>query len=202
VIGGVLVVLVLLLVCGGVAVAAFFYLRADESSSSNNSPTTVAAAGPVEGLINYRELNPSALTQNHQPGRVTYPMSPPAGGDHNPSWQNCEGDVYDQPIPSERAVHSMEHGAIWVTYSPDLPSDQISALASKVRGNDYMLMSPFPGLDKPVSLQAWGYQLKVSSADHPDVDRFINNYRRTATKEPGATCGSGSTKTGTDLSAN
>jgi hypothetical protein len=95
----------------------------------------------------------------------------------------------------------MEHGAVWITYRPDLPAAQVEKLASKVRGNDFMLMSPYTGLDKPVSLQAWGFQLKVDSVDDSRIDEFIRDLRQNASKEPQATCGSGSgnfiTSTGT-----
>ncbi|HET9972943.1 MAG TPA: DUF3105 domain-containing protein [Streptosporangiaceae bacterium] len=37
---------------------------------------------------------------------------------------NC--GIYDQPVPNERAVHNMEHGAIWITYQPSLPQAQVS----------------------------------------------------------------------------
>ena len=47
-----------------------------------------------------------------------------------------------------------------------------------------MLMSPYPGLDAPISLQAWGYQLKVDNADDGRIDEFINALRKNATSEP------------------
>jgi hypothetical protein len=132
-------------------------------------------------------------------GHLTYPMSPPAGGNHNPYWQNCMGDVYPAEIASEHAVHSLEHGAVWVTYRPDLPADQVAALKARVTNRPYMLMSPYPRLDRPISLQAWGYQVKVDSADDPAIDSFIDKYRVNAAPEPGATCSSGVTDTGTDV---
>src|SRR4029453_14915014 len=112
---------------------------------------------------------------------ITYTIQPPVAGEHNPTWQNCMGDVYTEQIANEHAVHSMEHGAVWVTYRPDLPKDQVDALAAKVRGQEYMLMSPFPGPDNPISLQAWGYQLKVDNASDGRIDEFIESLRGNAT---------------------
>jgi hypothetical protein len=128
-------------------------------------------------------------------GQLVYPMSPPAGGPHNGRWQNCMGDVYRAEIAKEHAVHSLEHGAVWVTYRPDLPPKQIDALVHKVDGVEYTMLSPFPGLDAPISLQAWGYQLKVDRADDRRIDEFITVLRRNATLEPGAPCSGGITDT-------
>ena len=150
----------------------------------------------IDGVVNYRAKDVKWLTQNHVTGKVKYQTSPPVGGNHNGSWENCNGDVYAKQIPSEHAVHSLEHGAVWVTYNPNLPQAQIDELASKVKGKDYMLMSPYPGLDKPISLQAWGFQLKVDNADDKRVDEFINQFRVNASVESGASCSNGVTVTG------
>ena len=61
-------------------------------------------------------------SKDHTTEPVEYPQNPPVGGDHNPVWQNC--GYYDEPVRNENAVHSLEHGAVWITYQPDLPQDQ------------------------------------------------------------------------------
>jgi hypothetical protein len=153
-------------------------------------------AADIEGIVNYRETQPEILTSAHESGPLTYTVNPPVGGNHNGTWQNCQGNVYPEPIPSEHAVHSMEHGAVWVTYDAALPADQVEQLASRVRGTDYALMSPYEGLDAPISLQAWGYQLKVDNASDERIDEFIRLLRVNAGIET-ATCGNGLTVTGT-----
>jgi hypothetical protein len=156
------------------------------------------AAG-IEGLVNYRKKNPKALEYDkHTQGPLTYPMNPAVGGKHNNDWQNCMGDVYDAPIAEEHAVHSLEHGAVWITYRPGLPPAQIDTLASKVRGREKIMMSPYEGLDAPISLQAWGYRLKVDNADDERIDEFIKVLRVNASIEgPNASCSQGITATGT-----
>lgn len=154
-------------------------------------------ANSISGIVDYRKTDPNMLSRNHKAGTLTYKVTPPVGGDHNPTWERCQGDVYDAQIPSENAVHSLEHGAVWITYRPDLPKDQVDKLASKVRGKDFLLMSPFPGLDKPISLQAWGYQLKVDNANDGRIDDFISALRENASQEPGAVCSAGNYTTGT-----
>jgi hypothetical protein len=153
----------------------------------------------IPGLINYIDPSSPSFDQTvttgpHQSGDLTYPMSPPVGGPHNGYWQNCMGDVYTAEIAEEHAVHSLEHGAVWITYRPDLPQDQIDKLARRVEGREYMLMSPYPNLDAPISLQAWGYQLKVDNADDSRIDDFISALRLNASQEEGASCSGGITE--------
>ncbi|WBB66694.1 DUF3105 domain-containing protein [Micromonospora sp. WMMD812] len=156
-------------------------------------------ADGISGIVNYREKDKELVKgSNHQAGPIQYSILPPVAGPHNGAWQNCMGDVYDAPIANEHAVHSLEHGAVWITYRPDLPADQVSELAGKVRGNEKMFMSPFEGLDKPISLQAWGFQLKVDNADDSRIDDFIKTLRVNASIEgPTALCNQGITATGT-----
>ena len=123
--------------------------------------------------------------------RVAYDQSPPYGGPHDQVWANCLGTVYPNAIRTENAVHSLEHGAVWITYNPDdLSADQVSALADKVDGQQYTMMSPYPGLDHAVSLQSWGHQLKLDSPDDQRIDNFIAALRlnRYQYPEVGASC--------------
>jgi hypothetical protein len=151
----------------------------------------------IQGVVDYRAKKEAAIdSRNHKDGPLTYVTSPPVGGDHNPTWQNCMGDVYTEPIANEHAVHSLEHGAVWVTYKQGLAADQVAALQSKVQGQEYMLMSPIAGLDKNVSLQVWGYQLKLDNANDKRIDEFIKDARLNASMEPGAACSGGNTSTG------
>ena len=164
---------------------------------TKDSDDTTPSTSDIAGLVDYRVTDPAMLTNNHVPGTVGYKVSPPVGGDHNAVWQNCMGDLYPQPIANENAVHSLEHGAVWITYRPDLPADQVAALAAKVRGTPYLMLSPYADLDRAISAQAWGYQLKLDSATDPRIDQFIQAFRNNAAPEPGAPCSGGTTATGT-----
>ncbi|MEH0844302.1 DUF3105 domain-containing protein [Micromonospora sp. CPCC 205711] len=156
-------------------------------------------ADGIDGIVNYRDKDKDLVKGgNHQQGPIKYSVLPPVAGPHNGSWQNCMGDVYDAPIANEHAVHSLEHGAVWITYRPDLPADQVAKLKEKVQGKEKLMLSPFDGLDKPISLQAWGYQLKVDNADDGRIDDFIKTLRVNASIEgPTALCNTGITATGT-----
>ncbi|MDX5961869.1 DUF3105 domain-containing protein [Rhodococcus opacus] len=125
------------------------------------------------------------------PQRVAYDKSPPFGGAHDQYWATCTGVVYPEPIRTENAVHSLEHGAVWVSYNPDgMSGDDIAALASTVDGEPYTLMSPYPGLDSRVSLQSWGHQLKLDDVRDQRIAQFIAALSQNANTypEPGASC--------------
>jgi hypothetical protein len=131
--------------------------------------------------------------QEHVETAVAYNESPPVGGPHAPppDWADCTGTVYDIDIRHENAVHSLEHGAVWITYNPDEVSDaDIDTLAELVENESGRMMSPYAGLDAPISIQSWGHQLKVDSADDKRIKQFADflTLNSEFTPEPGASC--------------
>jgi hypothetical protein len=147
-----------------------------------------SASGAPDDVKTY-DVGPAG---KHTTGNVDYEQSPPAGGPHNPVWQNC--GFYDEPIRDENAVHSLEHGAVWITYSPDLPQDQVNELQTITQSQTYILTSPYSDLpdNAPVVASAWGKQVLLDGADDPDLESFINAYRQgPQTPEPGAVCTGG-----------
>ena len=147
----------------------------------------------VSGLV----VAPAAdLTRNHKPGLQKYAEGPPVGGDHSPIWENCA--VYTKQIPNENAVHSLEHGAIWITYNPSLPAAEVAKLAGQVSGNGYRLLSPYPGLKSNISVQAWGRQMFADNAADPRIATFLEKFTQgPQTPERGAACSGGTSITGT-----
>lgn len=129
-------------------------------------------------------------TAQHTTEKQVYEENPPVGGPHNPVWLNC--GVYDAPVANENAVHSMEHGAVWITYRPDLAASAVDTLEQDVSGKDYTILSPYQGLPSPIVLSAWNNQLQVSSADDPRIGPFLAKFVQGAqTPEPGALCSNG-----------
>ncbi|MFL6116468.1 MAG: DUF3105 domain-containing protein, partial [Catenulispora sp.] len=123
--------------------------------------------------------------------KIAYTHSPPFGGAHDEVWAACNGVVYDRPVRSENLVHSIEHGTVWIAYNPDqISGGALDTLRSKVAGQPYTVMSPYPRLDQPISLQAWGHQLKLSDAGDIRIDQFIQALRRNTylAPEPQGSC--------------
>jgi hypothetical protein len=145
---------------------------------------TVGGTGErIEGVQLYQ--NPTG----HTTTPVTYPQTPPVGGEHHPTWLNC--GIYGEPVPNVYAVHSLEHGAVWVTYDPQLDRDALGTLREHLPSS-YVIMSPYAGLPSPIVLSAWNAQLRVDSPDDPRLPRFFEEYwRNQNVPEPGALCTGG-----------
>lgn len=114
------------------------------------------------------------LSHEHEPP-ASYPQVPPAGGPHSPAWLRC--GVYDEPVPDVNAVHSMEHGAVWITYRPALSEDERNAVR-RLHGlkPDYVLVSPYDGLPSLVVASTWGYRLEADRVDDPRLAEFVKQY--------------------------
>lgn len=173
------VTVVAALVAGG----AYLMSAADDKEQAEAE----AKSSPVRG-----ERTWDKLTQNHVEKPVDYPMNPPVGGDHNPVWMNCDADVYTKAIPKENAVHSLEHGAVWVTYTSKAKPADIEKLGERVGTTPYSLMSPVEDQAAPLMLSAWGKQVTVTSATDARVAQFFTKYvQGPQTPEPGAACTGG-----------
>lgn len=155
----------------------------------------VVVAGVIALAVIFRPQNQGVqtfqnLSRDHTDKPVAYKQNPPAGGPHHPIWQNC--GIYDKPVKNEHAVHSLEHGAVWITYRPDLPSGDVEKLRSLVRGTEYVLLSPYPDLPSAIALSAWGHQQKLDGVDNVKIKSFLRTYvKGRQTPEPGAPCSGG-----------
>ncbi|GLW11589.1 membrane protein [Microtetraspora sp. NBRC 13810] len=162
-----------LLGVGSVVAAGTVMIRNELSRTSLDAVQTVAIS-----------------SRNHTTEAVTYPQSPPIGGDHDPAWQNC--GIYSEQPRGENVVHALEHGAVWITYRPGLPQADIDRLRELVSSRDYVVLSPFAGQDSPVVASAWGSQLTFATLDDPRLPAFLNAYiQGPGTPEQGAACTGG-----------
>jgi hypothetical protein len=137
----------------------------------------------IEGVETFE--NSSAHVQT----AVTYPQTPPAGGEHNPTWLNC--GVYTEPVPNEYAVHALEHGALWITYDAAISDADLTTLRDLLPST-YVVLSPFDDLPSPIVLSGWNTQLAVDSVDDERIAQFIEEYwQSNSVPEPGAPCTGG-----------
>jgi hypothetical protein len=135
----------------------------------------------IEGIETYSH------SANHVEGEVDYEQTPPAGGDHNAAWLNC--GVYSEPVPNINAVHSLEHGTVWVAYDPDQVDDaEVSALKAQLPST-YTILAPYEDMDTPIAVSAWNAQITVDSPDDERIGEFLRAYWRNVNgPEPNAAC--------------
>ncbi|GIK36621.1 MAG: hypothetical protein BroJett011_04540 [Chloroflexota bacterium] len=142
----------------------------------------------IEGALIFPEQG-----RGHQEGDIVYPEDAPVGGIHSPEWLNC--GIYEQPVRRENVIHSMEHGAVWIAYQSELPTEQVETLRTLVRQEQagtqerWIVLAPQPGLDDPVVASAWRVQLRLDDASDPRLVQFVKKYQKGPYyPEPGATC--------------
>lgn len=109
----------------------------------------------------------------HTRDPVSYSTAPGAGGDHSPAWQNC--GFYTVEVPQEQAVHSLEHGAVWVAYSGDAPQAELDRLTALAGESTHLLVTPFD-VDSTYVLTAWARQTSIDSIDDPLFQQFLDTY--------------------------
>ncbi|GAA3669694.1 uncharacterized protein DUF3105 [Lentzea atacamensis] len=191
--GTIIAVIAVLGLAGGVFGYAFTQIQANNAkeaalakwkpSDTNKDPSTQLAGIVIKDYKGSRHVEPTQ--------RVAYDQTPAFGGPHDSQWADCTGVVYDKAVRTENMVHGLEHGAVWIAYNPDqVKDDALNKLKARAEGQPYTMLSPFPGLDKPISLQSWGHQLKVDNADDERIDQFISSLRRNPNTYPevGASC--------------
>lgn len=162
------------------------------SANQTSVAVTPASAGQeIEGVVIFSDPG-----KDHQNGPIDYPQFPPPGGKHSGAWQNC--GIYNEPIQPEPVVHSLEHGAIWLAYQPDLPADQVELLRKLVRqerqtrGEPLILLAPQSELEAPIVATAWQAQLQLDDAADERLPQFLSRYQNGPfTPEPGAPCTGG-----------
>ena len=154
------------------------------------------------GLLLYRIFQPGIegmveepdLVANQHDQTATYPESeetnlPPMGGVHYPTWQKC--GIYASPLDPGYAVHSMEHGAIWIAYNDATISDSdLQTLEELANDDNWVLLAPYPDLASNVVVTAWGKQLQLDSASDRRLNSFVSRYRARG-PEAGTNCADG-----------
>ncbi|MBB4715683.1 DUF3105 domain-containing protein [Streptomyces luteogriseus] len=185
------VVVVAGLVVGGVVLVRSQDDKGSDTAAASDSSGKGKFTTGKDGVKTWE----GKLSRTHVTKAVKYASEPPVGGDHSPVWMNCNGDVYTEQLNNTNAVHSLEHGAVWVTYNADAKKADIDALAAKVKKTPYTLMSPMDDQKDPIMLSAWGHQRTVTGAGDPNVDAFFQKFvQGEQTPEPGAACTNGLSK--------
>jgi len=109
---------------------------------------------------------------------------PPAGGPHYTT--PARTGVFESPLDDGYLVHALEHGIVWLAYSPDLLDTQgletLKALAAEYSRD--VILSPRTVNDVALYAVSWGRRLQATPGDIDLLRTFIET-NRNRSPEPG-----------------
>jgi hypothetical protein len=123
---------------------------------------------------------------------ASYPSTPPTSGPHDPT--PLQAGIYDRAPDIMKAIHSLEHGAAIVWYSPDAPQaviDEIKnfyaqSVGDVSAGQDRVIVAPYDYPDegaaalipdgKQMAVVAWHHLQTCASPDLAVALDFTSQY--------------------------
>jgi hypothetical protein len=153
-----------------VAVAAIVLFQRVEGP--NDIPQAAIRAAADAGCTEVEQPASSAPSGQHlTPGQsYTYTDRPATSGFHDPSPLPDDPKVYDTQPPETRAVHSLEHGAVFVYYLPEssggISQEIVDRLAEIARADTATFLAPYPTLtpETALTLTAWNRRQSCPAA--------------------------------------
>lgn len=131
---------------------------------------------------------------------VGNPGEPPVGGPHfggpecvppryGPFCGPLPYGIYDHQVADGNAIHSLEHGIVWITYDPELIAGEALQLLEDV-ANDFrrdVILSPREPSALPIYAVSWGRILRIDGTNGVEVDalRDFIDANRNRSPEPG-----------------
>lgn len=116
---------------------------------------------------------------------VDYNSNPPTSGPHWGDGTAGPG-IKDQEVPDQLLIHSLEHGAVILSYKGNLPKEDIEEIKNYFNESaGKKIMVPRKNLDVPVALTSWNRLLKLTTIDGSKIKEFIEaNSDRAPEKAP------------------
>ncbi|HJM88417.1 MAG TPA: DUF3105 domain-containing protein [Dehalococcoidia bacterium] len=165
------------------------------------NPLSSASSDPLAGDSVELPAGSEATRHTTNAGDlVGEPGEPPSGGPHfggpecvPPDYGTFCGPlpygVYDHQVLDGNAIHSLEHGIIWISYDPELIAGE-SLQSLEDLANDFsrdVILSPREQNALPIYAVSWGRILRIDGTDGVEIDElrdFITT-NRNRSPEPG-----------------
>jgi|TARA_B100001758_G_C18347448_1_gene577849 hypothetical protein len=172
--------------CTVIALLGVLFSAALISCSSGESEPVEVSTEEMLEEVEYLVIT----SREHTDENVDYPTIPPAGGNHLGIWHTC--GIYKVELLDEAAVHSLEHGAVWVTYKPEIAKEEIIKLTTMLSSRSKILLSPHPEQISPIVATAWGRRLEIENSNDLRLEKFVDFFvDGEAAPEAGITCDRG-----------
>ena len=165
----------------GIAAAAVGGITLFRSvTGPNEIPQAAKAAATVAGCTDVVRPAANAPGDQHlDPGAPYEYEDPPAtSGFHDPS-PILEPKVFDAQPAETQAVHSLEHGAIFVYYLPEsaggVPQAIVDRLAAVAQDERATFLAPYPSLsaDRALTLTAWNRRQSCPVGEELTPERAV-----------------------------
>jgi len=176
-----------------IAVIAFYLTRPEAvRADPDELLRTAVAANEQAGCGSPEDVGPYQPEDRDQehgpiPPLSSYPSTPPASGPHNEV--PLPAGVYETPPPIDRLVHSLEHGAAIVWYSPAATGPALQDLEAFYDGADVgsrVIVAPYDYPDQgeagslpqgvQMSLVAWHTVEQCARVDLAAAFDFTSGY--------------------------
>jgi hypothetical protein len=111
-----------------------------------------------------------------------YHSNPPSSGQHRGSPGAFR--VYENPVPKENLLHTMEHGGVVIWYNTENQEiiDQLTAVAQRaIDRRRLVTMTPYFEMEPDtIALTAWTRldKFSISEFDRQRIERFIETHQR------------------------
>ena len=147
--------------------------------------------GAPEEINGHEVVEYNAAGEGVHEGPYQYETSPPVAGPHRNA---IPCGTYSAPVPDEDMIHSLEHGAVYGLYSPELPVEQVrqlEGLAAKEGWTQNFLVAPYEN-EMPegtlISIGSWGFRMDLDEFDEDAIVGYYDEFEGTRTAEAGVGC--------------
>lgn len=184
-------VLVAILVAAGAVTAVALVNRKNRSKIFNAAECgVVQTMRPYSATEDRTHIAAQGSTVTSPPPLSRYPSQPPTSGPHLPPGQWTKAGVYSSPPDVYGTIHSLEHGAVVIWYSPTTSSTELSKIKSFYQSaseNDHVIVAPYnyPSqgkagqlpAGKQMVLVAWHRMMQCGKISLDAVKLFVSDYR-------------------------
>jgi hypothetical protein len=175
--------LAVVMVIGGIT--AYAMTRPDPAREAGCGSTQLIGAYPGnEDRVHVeREGGPSGM-----PALSTYPSQPPTSGPHLN--RTLPAGVYENPPEIGQVIHSLEHGAVVIWFSPDAQSPELERIKNfyaDLTEGDHVIVAPYDYPDQgeagslqagqPIALVAWHRLQTCQQVSLDAVRAFVDRFR-------------------------
>jgi hypothetical protein len=147
------------------------------AEATGTAPATAAPNDPAAAVTCTREEFPSQGANHVEelPEGFEYNSFPATSGPHSAPviW-----NAYADPLPAVNLVHNLEHGGIVVQFGPDVPEEDLQAVAEWYLADPVALvLAPLPELGDSIAATAWTHLLTCDGFDAEAFTAFRDELR-------------------------